>query len=527
MSLRRALSISWFSPSWWRFPSLLVLVSCGIAGSVGLAPAATTTAALPTATSSSQTAYVVSTAPGWTVVPLLTVGDTPGGSSYAMVGKPDGLGALKGRISSDGVVLETTKYLTILMNHELADWRGAVRAHGTTGAFVSQWTVDLNTLQVVAGRDLVRRTYAFANRSWGDVTGALAFDRLCSADLPATTALFNSQTGRGFRGRMFLNAEEATPDGRAFGHVATGDAYGKSYELPHLGKYAHENVLANPKSGDMTLVVSLDDSTPGQVYVYVGYKKSVGNPVQRAGLTAGRLYGIKVVDGGAKYGGGAVPRENAGAINGRFTLAEVSAYALKSGSELQAASEALGVTDFARPEDGHWDIANPRVFYWATTGAAVDGVWQSARLYKLTFDSITNPTGGTIQLVIDSAALTGTDGAKARGFDNVTVDGAGRVVVQEDGGDNAYIAKIWRVDPVSRSAVQLFKSDPNRFTPGAAGFLTKAEENSGVIEITQLVRDASWFETGRRYYLGTNQAHYWNGATLVEGGQLYLFASPK
>src|SRR5512134_1016859 len=48
---------------------------------------------IPTDTSSSQTAYVTPTASGWDVVPLVTVGDTPSSSSYAMVGKPDGLGA--------------------------------------------------------------------------------------------------------------------------------------------------------------------------------------------------------------------------------------------------------------------------------------------------------------------------------------------------------------------------------------------------------------------------------------------------
>ena len=74
--------------------------------------------------------------------------------------------------------------------------------------------------------------------------------------------------------------------------------------------------------------------------------------------------------------------------------------------------------------------------------------------------------------------------------------------------------------------MQILESDRNRFTPGGAGFLTRREENSGVIEITEQVRGASWIETGRRYYLGTNQAHYPLDATLFEGGQLYLFASP-
>ena len=43
-----------------------------------------------------------------------------------------------------------------------------------------------------------------------------------------------------------------------------------------------------------TIVVGMDDSTPGQVYVYVGTKTAEGSPVDRAGLTNGVLYGVKV-----------------------------------------------------------------------------------------------------------------------------------------------------------------------------------------------------------------------------------------
>ena len=51
----------------------------------------------------------------------------------------------------------------------------------------------------------------------------------------------------------------------------------------------------------------------------------------------------------------------------------------------------------------------------------MNGAMQSARLYRLTFDSLENPTGGTIDLVVDSASLTGTDGLRSDGFDNITV----------------------------------------------------------------------------------------------------------
>ena len=217
---------------------LIAIASCGGGGSGGGDVDATTSTTasptappppppptpvpLPTVTDSSQSGYVVTTAAGWTVVPLLTVGDKPSGSSYALVGKPDGLGAIAGRISSSGELLETESYLTIFMNHELPVTGGAVRAHGTTGAFVSQWTVDLDTLRMSEGRDLVARTFTFSGAAWSDATGTLAFDRLCSADLPAVGAFYNSQTGNGFNGRLFMNGEEAGSEGRAFAHVVTG-----------------------------------------------------------------------------------------------------------------------------------------------------------------------------------------------------------------------------------------------------------------------------------------------------------------
>ena len=313
-----------------------------------------------------------------------------------------------------------------------------------------------------------------------------------------------------------MNGEEAERRSsvRARGHgVGKG---GTSYELPYLGKFSWENSVAHPNAGDRTLVVGLDDSTPGQVYLYVGDKQTQGTPVEKAGLQDGRLYGIKV-DG--------FPDEIAAIANASFSLEDVSAAALGSEADLQSASEALDVTQFARPEDGHWDTQNPNAFYWVTTG----GLGQTARLYRFTFDSISAPTGGTIELVVDAASLTGTDGLPARSFDNMVVDTDGSVIIQEDPGNTSYIAKTWKIDPVTKQAAQIFESDRDRFLSGAPDFLTQDEENSGVIEVTDIVKSANWYEPGRRYYLGNNQAHYniTSDPELVQGGQVYLMASPK
>jgi hypothetical protein len=57
---------------------------------------------------------------------------------------------------------------------------------------------------------------------------------------------------------------------------------------------AGRNAVASPFAQDQTVVMGIDDSTPGQVYVYVGQKQAAGTAVEKAGLTNGNLYGIAV-----------------------------------------------------------------------------------------------------------------------------------------------------------------------------------------------------------------------------------------
>lgn len=474
---------------------------------------------------SSQTPYIVPTAPGWEVVSLITVGDSAKNVDYRMVGIPDGMGALPGKFAGNGGYVADKAFMTFFLSHELGATSGVARAHGATGAFVSQWTLHLNSKQIMGGEDLITRVMGWNNiaKAFADTTGGAQFNRFCSADLPAMTAFFNPASGKGFDGRIYMKGEEAGAEGHAYATIVTGDEKGTTYQLPYLGRFSYENTLAHPNAGDKTLVVSLDDSSPGQIYLYIGDKQTSGNPVEQAGLQYGKLYGVRVNNGGVNYTNGLVKLET-GAINGTFDLVDMSDIAaLDSGAQLQTQSTARDVTEFARPEDGHWDTKNPNVFYWVTTGRT----GATARLYRFTFDSIANPTGGTVEVVLDSASLVGTDGQVARSFDNMVVDGDGNILIQEDPGNSTYIAKTWKFNPVTRQAVQIFESDRNRFLPGAPDFLTQDEENSGVIDVTDIVANANWYESGRRYYLGNMQAHYGLPGELVQGGQVYLMASPK
>src|SRR5258706_16441544 len=92
---------------------------------------------------SSQTPYVLPVAPGVQTTSVLTTPDIIG--SYKMCGTPDGLGVFD---NGNGT-------FTLLMNHEFTPTVGVVRAHGSTGSFVSKWIISKSNLSVVSGSDLI------------------------------------------------------------------------------------------------------------------------------------------------------------------------------------------------------------------------------------------------------------------------------------------------------------------------------------------------------------------------------------
>ena len=213
--------------------------------------------------SSSQVPYILPLAPGVQTVSILTVGDTlnTSDSLYRLVGIPDGLG-----VSALG-----PDRFELLVNHELSGGSGSIHAHGADGAFVSKWVIRRSDLTVLEGSDLIHNL----NHS----TGTAQISRLCSGDLPSSKAFF---PGLGAAApRIFMGGEEAGIQGRAFAHVASGPEAGESFELPALGNLSFENILARPHESPRTVVAFMDDSSPGQVYMYIGTKQATGNAIAR------------------------------------------------------------------------------------------------------------------------------------------------------------------------------------------------------------------------------------------------------
>ncbi len=449
-----------------------------------------------TGAASSQTPYLTPALPGITFTSILSAGDSMT-NGYKMAGTPDGTGAFD---NGNGT-------FTLLVNHEFGNTAGVNRAHGAKGAFVSKWVINKNDLSVVSGSDLIQKVnlwngtgYTLYNPS--DTTSKKAFNRFCSADLPAVTAFYNATTGLGTQERIFMNGEEAGNEGRAFGHIATGTNAGTTYELPYLGKFSWENSVANPMAQDKTIVAGTDDSTPGQVYMYVGTKTNSGTEVDRAGLTNGKLYGVAVT-GLTNEASATFP-----APNTAFTLVDLGVVRDSTGASINSRSNSLGVTNFLRPEDGAWDPSNPNDFYFVTT----NGFGAASRMWRLRFSDISNPTaGGTITAVLD-----GTEGQQM--MDNITLDNFGHVFIQEDVGNNAHNGKMWQYTIGTDKFTLIAQHDANRFITGAANFLTQDEEASGVIDVQGIL--------GAGNFLLVDQAHYSLPGELVEGGQILKMYNP-
>lgn len=507
------------------FHGLLRSIS-GMFAAAALALSAPVAIAQTTSPSTTTSPYLVSDLPGVTIESILTVDDgtipRTGGGTTRLVGIPDGLGVIDG----DDLTPAEPGFFYLLVNHELVNSQGIVRDHGNAGAFVSRWKVDKTTHEVVEGSDLIQQFFDWNEGLNAFVPASTAFDRLCSADLPVPSALFNPGSGLGTQEILFLNGEE-TSGGRAIGHVVTGPDAGQSYHLEHLGFAAFENVLLSPFAQDTTVAILTDDDVDGEVYVYVGTKQNTGTEVEKGGLVGGDLYALAVV--GKPFELDNVIANAVGAsepfalkligtagdrpINGADTTARGADTLTPVQPGQNFASLKMG-----GPEDGAWDTRAgfENRFYFVTKGTASNGINAPTRIWKVEFTSVANPAlGGTLTLLHDGPEN------RLGSLDNMAfevVGGQPKLLVQEDLGGDAPLSKIWMVDLATGLIEEVASHDPDRFFPGGASFLTTNEESSGIISLADVL--------GAGWYAASVQAHTASGlsssAELVERGQLLL-----
>ena len=449
-----------------------------------------------TGPSTSTPPYVIPVADGVHIKTLLTVDDDGAASDgYELTGTPDGLGVTK----------TDRNHFSVFMNHEFNALTGTEHRHGQKGAYVSTFRVDRRDFEVVEGEDTIdpgvrywdyvsRRYQATASvgganpRSPGDTFPAQgdALSRFCSATLSAPRQFDSRTSRRGYWGQIYFANEENGDEGRVFGVLPDGT----TQQLPRLGLASWENTKPAYTRSDTTVTVGTEDGAAGQLWIYQGVKRSRGNAFDRAGLTNGVNSVLDLVDSSvstdagfrAAYGTG-TPVE--------FELAEVDWDQSGARANAEAAAEGLSLN---RIEDGSWDPRHPDVFYMATTEGGdttrIDPAIprDGGGLWKVTFEDVEHPRlGGTIELVLD-----GSEAPYLNKPDNLDIDTEGNLLIQEDPGNNAQLARIVAYDirTGARGVVATF--DPALFTPGSPTLITRDEESSGIVDAKAAI-GSGWF----------------------------------
>jgi len=501
-------------------------VMCSLIATLSILFLPVLAAAQTTSPSTTVAPYLQSHLPGMSIESILTVDDgtvpKAGGGITRLVGIPDGIGVVDG----NELTPAEPNFFYLLVHHELNSSQGVTRDHGNAGAFTSKWKVDKTTHEVVEGDDLIKQYFDWNSGTSSFVAGSTTFDRFCSADRPAPTALYDSLSGFGTQEILFLGGEE-TFGGRAIATVVTGADAGNAYHLEHMGFAAFENVVANPVEQTATVVALLDDASNGELYFYVGQKTNVGNEIERAGLVDGDLYALAVV--GKPYELDDVIADAVGDSEPvALKLIGTAGDRPVDGADMEArGADTITPVDPAQtfeslkmggPEDGVWDTRAgfEDRFYFVTKGTSSNGLNAPTRLWMLEFADIANPAlGGTMTLLLDGPAN------RLGSLDNMAFDvvgGSAKLYIQEDLGSDPRLSRIWEYDVATGQLEEIASHDPDRFLDGGASFLTTNEESSGIVSL-ESVLGSGWYASSVQVHTSTGLS---SSSELVEYGQLVL-----
>jgi len=470
--------------------------------------------------------YADSLVPQYETVKVLSVGDTvplagDPSKTYQMVGIPDGLGAHRGAGGSR----------IVYVSHELRSTVESEPVPGgplNRGAFVSRFVMDADGTVKSGERayDTVYLDDTLVGPAAEVGNTTRAFSRFCSASLAGAKEGFD-------RPIYFANEEDGTPattfDGKGGLSVAIFD--GEAHALTDLGRFAWENTLVQPGTGKRTVIMGMEDGPNNldraeensQLYMYVGEKdRSKGATVlERNGLVGGTLYVFVArnpnIASEANF--------HEGTIRGKW-VAIPDAGELDAAA-LEAASDAVGATAFARPEDGAFNTRNKNEFLWVTTGGAA-GANVLGRVYSLDLDR-RDPTGpATLTVEINADEIVANGGDTVLSPDNLDVSNR-YLMVQEDGttesrlemGAKGRDGSIWRfeLDGTSGikedSATRVVSLSP----PGRDGVAVGPGvwETSGIIDTGGLFGAGSWLFDVQAHGPTTAPA-----PNTVEDGQLVL-----
>lgn len=463
--------------------------------------------------------YLLSTHSAVSIDPIATTGDKING--LVVRGIPDGMGAFN---NGQGGI-------TILSNHEVAINDAIAKksssSTSTWGTSITKFNYSPNSRTITSATNLFNNvsfwnynTNAYQNSPIGTAPKNAATDsfgwgisRFCSATFsPAGTFIYN---GVGYDGALFTTGEEVGDSSRGFAF----DMFGNGWQLPRMGMLSFETISPTRKPGINTVAIGNEDgsATDSQLHLYLGKKQSTGSAVDKAGLTNGDLYVLNA---------GSIPTDNIF----RTTIAKNTAVDVnfkKIDWNTDVTSFAKGAREngmtFARIEDGEWDPANPDVYYFVTTESNKDPVATKENpnepgvsrdgggLWKLTFKDAQNPLlGAKLEML-----LNGGEAPYLSKPDNMTVTKDGVIILQEDPGNNAHVARIVAYQISSKKLAVIAEFDKQYFTSTGSNYMTQDEESSGIIDVTHLLaKDGD----SNSYFFLNAQVHTYSGVTTKDSG---------
>jgi Alkaline phosphatase PhoX len=399
--------------------------------------------------------YLVSTASGVTVDPILSTRDVvPRGQTpaYQMSGIPDGLGAFsRGHDHGHKKHGKGRGTYTVLMNHEL----GITFPGQPPGvdARISKLKIDRTTNSVLSAK------YVF--------TGAEGFERFCSA-----TLAWIHGTPWYFTGEEAINGiPPAPPAGHDGTSIAMNARTGQWFETEHFGHLQHENVVPTKLSKWFFLTTDDDFRAGFDAYLYAYIAKSFkaaisGNP------SKGSLYVWK-----ADNATSSSDIQKGQTLTGHFV--PISQAENADSVALKNAAAAKGAFKFDRLEDAALSRTTKGRYYIADTGKRPRTI--RGRIYQ--FDvSKSDPTHASLKLLLD-----GDNGDDIANPDNLDTS-AKSLVIQEDRESEfrdeynrvlVYDLKTGSLQPVARV------NTPATLRPGTW-------ESSGVINAFDLLGAGWW-----------------------------------
>lgn len=457
----------------------------------GPAPDATADAPLPSGLTTAPA--LAEAAPGIDaeLLPLATAGDRMPGSGEVLLPAPDGIG-----------LFGEPRRLSLMVNHEL---------HGLGGysAHVSRLVID------PADPAILDHTYV--------VDGSAGYEHLCSAEWV--------DARDGFPGGYFFTGEETVN-----GLQLAIDEQGRVTELPHLGRYDHENQIAVPGFRGHVVVLNFDDNggqgtgraaSRSELYMYVARNS-------REVLSgAGQLYAFRADEADPTPGDLSV----GDAVPGHWVPVP-DEVALDAG-RLQQWVHDHRVFPFVRLEDGFYDKrpgAGPAAYFYDTgRGTIVDEAgdpwdpWGS--IYRLEFGDPADPAGpATLRLLARSTAGQGDEAVDEGDMwaspDNGDMTADGVIMLQEDPANGTWsrAPSVWRlhvaadgslVDPAGTRVIQV--RDPD--CPGPDCSDITAWETSGIVDASEWFGPDAWIFDVQAHTKATFEAP---GHGFVETGQLLL-----